>query len=782
MKRSCLGYLLVCSVLTLCLAGTTEAQTSLFLSPVTYSFSGGVSSVPYLYASHLLADVNGDGIPDLLVGTPAGGGEILVFLGKGHGDFAPPIVLQYGAVPFGIAVADVNGDGKADILAANGQNKTVSILLGDGTGHFAQPSNISFSIPVFKVIVADVNGDSKIDLLVAGQDTSTNPFGPGTIFVSLGDGKGGFTPASQLNTGTGQLSDFVVADFNGDSKPDLAFGAIGKGGGVGVSLGDGAGNFGTPTLFTSGAGLSSCCRHLDVGDLNKDGHLDLVTGGGDPNLLMAAWLLLGDGTGNFSSKFGPEVGGGCLIFLDVALADVNGDGNLDLVDEVRGCNGHGGISFALGDGKGTFTQQSDSIGLGNFPSVPIMGDLNGDGHPDMIILEPVQFGDNGTILVYMNGQSHPPLPSNVVSLNASSLNPPAGTTLTLTADVQGAGGNPDGTVNFVEGTTTLGSAPVVDQSSGDGLATFMISTLAQGTHTITANYSGSATFVASVSGPLTVTVGTPLPPATTTTLTSSVNPSTVGQAVTLTAHVTSNGGTPSGQLNFLDGSTTIGSQQLDATGSASVVVSTFTAGTHQLTATYAGSTGFQGSTSTVLFQQVSGIDPPGGNYSMAAAPASATVNPGQSASFSITLSATGGFTGTVTLACQGLPANSQCQFSPSSINTSQPNPQATLTVMTSGPNASLRPDGLYLPAVLLGSGPVLFGLVLIGAGGKRRKSALCLFVMVLATMVCISCGGGGGMSNPPPPPPVTPSGTSQVMVIGTSGSLSHQLPITLTVK
>lgn len=772
MKSSCPGRFVIWFVVGSFLAVTAAAQ-DFFLSPVIYP----VGSPTVLQ----IADLNGDGFPDLLVGNIDGGGEILVYLGKGHGDFDPPIVLQYGAVPKDIAVADVNGDSKPDIIVANGPNQTVSILLGDGTGHFGQPSNVTFSVPVWRVIAGDVNGDGKTDLAIFGQD-QTSSGNPETIFICLGDGHGGFTQVSQVNAGNTQLVDYALADFNEDKKLDLAF-FSGDARGVGVALGDGAGNFGAPAFF----GGNVVFRNLAVADVNKDGHLDIVSVGpsGPVAVLLpgAPVVLLGDGKGNFSVQTDAPLPLRDFFTGPMSLADVNGDGNLDFLIMQENTSGTSFIDFALGDGKGNFTVQGNPVSLHNsFADVPPgAADLEHDGHTDLVLLG--AFGENrfripDSIAVYMNVNSALPLPSNVPSVAASPQMPPADTAVTLTADVVAAGGNPDGSVTFSDGATVLGSAPVVDQSSGDGLATFVTSSLAQGSHSITANYSGSMRFVSSVSAAIVVMVGEP---ASVTTVKSSVNPSTVAQAVTFTANVTGIGGTPTGILTFLDGGTTLGSQQLDGAGSASIVVSSFTAGTHQITAQYGGSSSFQPSTSAILFQQVSGINPPGGDYVLDATPASATVNPGQSATFSLTLATTGGFNGIVNFACQGLPANSQCQFSPQSVDTSKPVGPVTLTMMTSGPSAAIASGHSHSLVSLVASTAALFGLVLMCGTRKRRNLILCL-IGTAVIVGSVSCGGGGRVQSPPPPLPVTPSGTTQVVVTGTSGSVAHQLPITLTVK
>jgi autotransporter-associated beta strand protein len=162
-------------------------------------------------------------------------------------------------------------------------------------------------------------------------------------------------------------------------------------------------------------------------------------------------------------------------------------------------------------------------------------------------------------------------------------------------------GTPTGTVTFQEGSTILGTGPL----DTTGLATFTISILAAGTHTITAAYGGDAGFASSTSSPLLQTVN---PGAdTTTVLTSSTNPSVVGQAITLTATVSAvaqGAGTPTGTVTFQDGSIPVGSATLDSGGHAVLTTSSLTSGQHSLTAVYGGDATFHASTSSPLIQTV----------------------------------------------------------------------------------------------------------------------------------------------------------------------------------
>jgi hypothetical protein len=181
---------------------------------------------------------------------------------------------------------------------------------------------------------------------------------------------------------------------------------------------------------------------------------------------------------------------------------------------------------------------------------------------------------------------------------SSSVNPSMlGQNVTFTANVSPSAAT--GTVQFFDGVNSLGSVPL----SG-GKATLSMSTLSAGPHSITAQYSGDTNYTGSISSVLTQTVNSLI--STTTSLTSSPNPSARGQKVTFTATVqpSSGTGTPTGTVTFLDGSSTLGSSALNASGVATLSTSNLSAGTHLITARYGGDTNYNGSTSTVLSQTV----------------------------------------------------------------------------------------------------------------------------------------------------------------------------------
>ncbi len=198
---------------------------------------------------------------------------------------------------------------------------------------------------------------------------------------------------------------------------------------------------------------------------------------------------------------------------------------------------------------------------------------------------------------------NPAVSSTTTSLS-SSLNPSTfGQPVTFTSTVSGSGGTPTGILSFLDLTSVLGSAPL----DGNGQASLTVSNLGAASHSITATYGGDSSFTGSTSAVLNQTVNQA---STSSLLMSSVNPSNIGQSVVLTAIVTSDGGTPAGGgVTFLDGATIIGTETLNSGGQASIVTSSLTAGSHNLTVVYGGNSNFVGSTSPVLMQTVNKTDP-----------------------------------------------------------------------------------------------------------------------------------------------------------------------------
>ena len=228
------------------------------------------------------------------------------------------------------------------------------------------------------------------------------------------------------------------------------------------------------------------------------------------------------------------------------------------------------------------------------------------------------------------------LPATTTALISSANPSTSGQSVILTATVTGPSGNttvPTGTVTFMDGANSLGTGSL----NGLGQATYSTSSLSVASHSITAVYGGSTTFAGSTSAILTQVVNAATLPATTTAVISSANPSASGQSVMFTATVTGPSGNttvPTGTITFFDGATSMGGGTLNGSGQAAFTTSSLSDASHSITAVYAGSSAFAGSTSAILTQVV--------NKATSTTAVVSSVNPstsGQSVTFTATVAA-----------------------------------------------------------------------------------------------------------------------------------------------
>ena len=300
----------------------------------------------------ITADFNNDGIPDLAVvnGTfgTAIGNSVSIFLGKNGGGFQAPKEFAAAPGPTGLAAGDFNHDGHLDLAVAaagdSAQGASLAILLGNGDGTFRAPQlfDPGPGAPT-TVAVADFNGDGNLDV-VLGEDALA--FGPASVELLLGNGKGGFGQAKPIDLfqQVGSfLQNVITADFNRDGKADIAYLGTTDRQEVAVQLGNGDGTFQAPKVVTTATLLGPTLLAQAVGDFNNDGILDFAVE--EAGVLE---VLLGDGQGNFTSKGKFSDGGGA--FPTLILADFNGDGFLDAAAP----DGFGEkVSVWLGHGDGT---------------------------------------------------------------------------------------------------------------------------------------------------------------------------------------------------------------------------------------------------------------------------------------------------------------------------------------------------------------------------------------------------------------------------------------------
>src|SRR5215216_5234920 len=197
---------------------------------------------PLLGNTHIAADLNGDGKPDL---AGAGANAVSVMLGNGDGTFRAKTDFPTAADPQAVAAGDFNSDGKVDLVAAlNSPQLSLALLTGTGTGTFNPPiyfPNISgFDSPA--IAATDLNSDGKLDLAVMHNIGCYNPpcTAADSITILLGNGNGTFQTPSEVDVGTGPFA-MAVVDLNGDGVKDVAIG--GGNTELSVLLGVGDGTF-----------------------------------------------------------------------------------------------------------------------------------------------------------------------------------------------------------------------------------------------------------------------------------------------------------------------------------------------------------------------------------------------------------------------------------------------------------------------------------------------------------------------------------------------------------
>jgi hypothetical protein len=773
--------------------------------------------------------LSGDNNLDVVVGDALQ--TVTVLLGNGDGTFKPKV--NYPGCPSGkalkILLADLSRDGNSDIAlgCSDGTNGSLTILLGNGDGTFQSPVSYTAG-DVAGIATGDFNGDGIFDIAVSNHLQQN-------IMLFTGKGDGTFNAPVTVLTPSSELHDVVVADFNSDGKDDLLYAINTATSGSPLSdlylaTGKGDGTFNTPTLIASQVG-----EFLTAGDTNSDNFPDVVSTtitGTPPNVGPSLFVLLGNGDGTFK----PKVVYTSDIPSDPHLADVNGDGKVDII-----AGGSYGALVYLGNGDGTFQAYIEPT-IGDFTLTYAVnaGDYNNDGNADLIgtdadtpraavslsevretaisaaltgvALYPLGSGTHNVDASYVGNSVYlgslsstipllaAPTPTTLTLSVAPAAATLAGQTVTMTATLNPyAVGPPNTTTNteavkFYNAATQIGTGALTN-----GVATFATTSLPAGTDALKAVYPGDPNYLTSTSSTVNVTVASIL-------LSSSLNPSQYRQSVTFTASLAPG---ETGTVAFKEGASTLATATISGS-TATYTTATLAVGFHDITAVYNGDGSHSAATSPVLTQEVDKATPvvtvTTSGPSAYGAPVTITTSVPVGTTGTVTVisgttplgSGTVDSNGTVTITTSALPVGSDPitatyagdpNNNPSSGTATQTVTKATPTLPAPVVNPTSPVVGTPVtitetvpPGV---TGPVSFynGTTLLGTAPIVAGTATLTTSALPPGTDSITASTPGDTNNNPATSPatsVTVSKTTPTVTVTTSGPSTYGAPVTIT--
>ena len=382
----------------------------MFAAPLHYGGSDiGLPAGAGIY-DFAVGDLNGDGRQDLVTGVywdycgpgcrPDPGGGILLLSRPAGGFVLPGLGYGGGSGNLGfVTVADVNGDGRADVVALLWDGSGIWVWLGRGDGTFQVERKVpslrseGFTETVL-LTIGEFTGDGRSDLSVVYNTLA----GRQLISILPGDGTGNFRLGEGIFTQEERYRMMAAADFDGDGRRDLVLRTIDSSS-LTLFLGRGDGTLRSPAAIGADSLPNDFYTFQAMGDFNRDGWPDLAYAA--PNQ-VSVFLGRGDGNGNFQPPAYYDPGTQRLVGF--ATADLDGNGSLDLavLEETDRLEGRGlpAIRVLRGNCDGTFQPAQGVDAINGIPGVPELrvGDVNGDGKPDLVL----NVRDQNQVLVFMN--------------------------------------------------------------------------------------------------------------------------------------------------------------------------------------------------------------------------------------------------------------------------------------------------------------------------------------------------------------------------------------------
>jgi hypothetical protein len=633
-----------------------------------------------------VGDFNGDGKPDLAYldgGSPVPGAEI--FYGNGDGTFEPPVILRYSRDYGQIAIADMNNDGKPDLVLADGN--ILSVIHNNGGRSFGpEIEYIAGSVNSF--VVQDLNGDNLPDVVV--------PSAPNTVTVLLSqpggvEVNGTFTASPQpVTLGVPLALSLVLV-------PSTATGFV---------------TFSIDNVFLAEVPVVSGTASFSLADssiIALGAHSVTAVYSGNATLTHATFVasltvvpVIHPVTVALSAAPNPAIASQTVRFAAaISSAGPVPTGTVAFHD---GSTTLGSVS--LNSGVALLDTALLSAGAHSV-TASYSGDVNsapGTSSPVMV-----------TITAFLTNTGLSSIPAT----------PQNGASFVLSATVSSSNGTPTGSVVFLDGASSLGARAL----DSNGVAVFSSTFTNPGTHTFTAGYQANGEFAASTSSILSL-VADPSPVAATTLSLSAPTDMQNAAPLNFTAQMASTGGVPTGKVAFYDGSVFLGDAGIEQSGMATLEVAAVIPGNRYITAVYSGSGRFGRSASALLVSEPSAGPK---DFALYLSSASEVVPEGGTAQLQVTFAPLPGFNQEVHFNCNSSMAEISCVFQPASLaggGTSQ------MTLVAS-PQAALVSSSRW-PAVWPAAS--CLGLLILAASTKRRKRMVLTILGLLLLAAALGCG------------------------------------------